>query len=264
MTAQTFRGEYEGSDVLSPLLSASRCLYSIEEIVDEFELALEDGRNCDEVFRTLWQTSPRFPKSEDEARLISNLLGLWDLVHRSETPTTFSGFDSALSLEPITQAQSYALLQKLDERSDNTFIRAQSRFENEGDGLVQFMMQQLSQCSESALGMGLDLSLKMWWLLERYRGVQLPLPSQSILMSVEKRLSDGTPDAEPGLGQTIDGYIDGAQAAGLTLSSADAQVLETSLRVVRNALVEGSASPMENNPRQSLPNPQRPLPYVVR
>lgn len=190
---------YEGPEVLGPLLVASGCELSVDEVVDEFMAALEEGSVQGEIIPLLWELEPRFADPGTARRTFGNLFGLWDAVERE---LELGGEVALGELDPDAPVAArvvdrvWAKLDSLDERA---WRRARDRFDNHQADVATFVFERLVGEEAVVIETALDLAFESWWILEDVRGASgVPRASRGALVGAFEAEHDGV-EAEPGL-----------------------------------------------------------------
>lgn len=231
---------YEGPDVLAPLLAQSGCELTVDDVVEEFACALEEGTPAGEIIPLLWEVEPRFPDPAAAKRTFQNLFGLWDAVDAELTaehgPLVDLGEldpDAPLSARQVDRASA-----RLDGLDDRAWRKARDRFDNHQSDVATFVFEQLAAHPDVVASTATDLAFETWWILEDARGgAAVPRASRAALTAGFEAEDDGG-EPEPGLA--------GLVTAALWEQAADEQdplpetsipLAERALKAVRRALV---------------------------
>jgi hypothetical protein len=192
--------EYEGQEVLTELLKSTGSELSVEDVVDEFSFAIEEGGEPADVLPLLWEREPQFKTPEDARRTFANLLGLWDRVAREQVGELLMPEQDPS--EPLRQAFVDHAWRELDALAPRDLQRARDRFDNVQADLVAWVFDQLKQASAVAPEVALDVLFECWWLCDRARGEAVPRPTREALDRMWRADAQGEAaegDAEPAL-----------------------------------------------------------------
>lgn len=233
---------YEGPDVLAPLLEASGCELTVDEVVDEFACALEEGTPAGEIIPLLWELEPRFPDPATAKRTFQNLFGLWDAVDRELTaehgPLVDLGEldpDAPLSSRQVDQASG-----RLDALAEKDWRKARDRFDNHQSDVATFVFERLAETDPVVIETAIDLAFETWWILEQSRGKErVPRASRAALTAGWDAEDDGG-EPEPGLaGLATAALWEQAADEDRPLPEAAIPLAERALKAVRRALSPG-------------------------
>ena len=230
--------EFEGEDALTQLLVESGCTYTYHEIIQEFECGIEEGSQAGEIVSLLWEREPRFKNVATAQRTFGNLFGLWDLIAAQFAEGLIDLDDPKSFSRPLTINQIERLTNELSQLPEGEFARAQSRFENECDGMALFSLQRLSESSELIQGVFFRLAFDTWWILGRVSTTALPTLTQAQFNLVEEQLNEGLVDGEPALAHLVDVAIWDHEADDQHIAPSEARLIEHCLTVVRNAYLQ--------------------------
>ncbi len=230
---------YEGPDVLGPLLEESGCALSVDDVIDEFACALEEGTPAGEIVPLLWELEPRFRDSAMAKRTFQNLFGLWDAVDAELSaehgPLVDLGEldpDAPLSGRQVDRASA-----RLAELDDGGWRKARDRFDNHQSDLATFVFECLAEHDPIAIETALDLTFETWWILEHSRGAErVPRASRAALSAAFAAEDDGG-EPEPGLaGLATAALWEQAADEQRPLAEASIPLAERALKAVRRAL----------------------------
>ena len=230
--------EFEGEEVLTTLLQDSQCDFTFDEVVEEFECGIEEGSQAGEIVALLWEREPRFKDPISAQRTFGNLFGLWDLIAARNAENLIDLEDPKSFSRPLTINQIERLSNELAQLSEKEFLRTQSRFENEWDGLALFATQRLGEASELAQSIFFRLAFDTWWILNRVSITPLPILAQTQFALIEEQLNDGLTDAEPSLAHLVDVAIWDHEADDQHIDPSEARLIEHCLAVVRNGFIQ--------------------------
>lgn len=231
---------YEGPDVLGPLLEASGCELDVDEVVEEFACALEEGTPAGELIPLLWEVEPRFADPAIARRTFQNLFGLWDAVDAELTaehgPLVDLGEldpDAPLSGRQVDRAST-----RLVELDDRSWRKARDRFDNHQSDVATFVFECLADHDPVAVETAVDLAFETWWILEHSRGAAaVPRAGRDALTAAFAAEDDGS-EPEPGLAGMITAALwEQSADEDRPLPEAAIPLAERTLKAVRLALV---------------------------
>lgn len=231
---------YEGPEVLGPLLEASGCELTVDEVVEEFACALEEGTPSGEIIPLLWELEPRFPDPATAKRTFQNLFGLWDAVDAELTaehgPLVDLGEldpDAPLSGRQVDRAS-----ETLDGLDPRAWRKARDRFDNHQSDVATFVFEHLSSHPDVVASTAIDLAFEMWWILEESRGKDaVPRASRAALTAGFEAEDDGG-EPEPALAGLVTAALwEQAADEEAPLPESSIPLAERALKAVRRALV---------------------------
>lgn len=230
---------YEGPDVLGPLLEQSGCELSVDDVVEEFACALEEGTPAGAIIPLLWELEPRFPDPQTAKRTFSNLFGLWDAVDAELTaehgPLVDLGEldpDAPLSSRQVDRASA-----RLGELDDRSWRKARDRFDNHQSDVATFVFECLAEHDPVVVETAVDLAFETWWILEESRGAaRVPRAGRGALKAAFDAEDDGG-ESEPGLAGLVTAALwEQAADEDRPLPEASIPLAERALKAVRRAL----------------------------
>ena len=230
--------EFEGEETLTLLLNQTKCEFTFDEVVEEFECGIEEGSQAGEIIALLWEREPRFKDTKTAQRTFGNLFGLWDLIAAQSAENLIDLEDPKSFSRPLTINQIERLSNDLAQLSEKEFMRAQSQFENEWDGLALFATQRLGEASELAQSIFFRLAFDTWWILNRVSITPLPVLAHTQFAYIEEQLNDGLADAEPSLGHLVDVAMWDHEADDQHIAPGEARLIEHCLTAVRNGYLQ--------------------------
>lgn len=234
---------YEGPDVLGPLLEESGCELTVDEVVDEFMCALEEGTPAGELIPLLWEIEPRFAHAAEARRTFSNLFGLWDAVDAELTAAQgplieLGELDPSA---PLTRRVVDRRWAELDTLESKAWRRARDRFDNHQSDVATFAFEQLDGHGDVAIEAAIDLAFETWWILEKTRGADaVHRAHRGALVASWAQEDDGS-EPEPGLAGMVTASL-WERAADETrpLPEIVIPVVERVLKAVRRALIQAT------------------------
>lgn len=183
---------FEGPEALGALLADSGCALTVEEVIEEFICAVEEGSPAGEIIGLLWEVEPKFPTPAVARRTFGNLFGLWDAVvaeQRDPGLVELSTLDPDAPLSAAAVDRAWRALDDLDPRD---WQRAQDRFDNCQSDIGPFVFGRLSDQAPVAISTALELAFETWWILEHHRG------PDAVRATALTWLNDMADDADPG------------------------------------------------------------------
>lgn len=228
---------YEGQSVLNTLLEASGCELSEEEVIEEFRCGVEEGSEPSDIIPLLWEREPHFQSPDDARRTFSNLFGLWDIIQKEQVGDLITLIPATDIERPLTPAYTEQLWKAFGRLSDGDFKKTQSRFENQSDGLGQYLLGALSSLSSHGIEISFQLAFESWWIIGQVESSDVLLPSLARCVSTQTSLDEGSIDREPALGQLVKTALWEEAADDEPLDESEIPTIEHALRVVRNALL---------------------------
>ncbi|MSP71797.1 MAG: hypothetical protein EXR76_06395 [Myxococcales bacterium] len=225
--------EYEGPEVLAELLKSSSCELTVEDVIEEFLAAIEEGSEAAELIPLLWEGEPKFSTPERARRTFSNLFGLWDAVTRNavgELLMPDQDPDSPLGTEYVDRAW-----RALDELAEKEQQRARDRFDNVQAELATWVFEKLAPVSQISQEVALDLAFECWFIAEHVRGEgHVVRPTRAALEAALTEADDATSDVEPALGNLVTATLWEQNAdEERPLPEVDIPTLERLLRITR-------------------------------
>ncbi|MCA9538189.1 MAG: hypothetical protein KC620_04845 [Myxococcales bacterium] len=190
---------FEGPEILAELLEASGCDLTVDDVVEEFQCAVEEGTAAHEVIPLLWELEPKFRSPDAARRTFSNLFGLWDEVAADARGELISleGLDPDAPLKPEHVDRAWFELDELDRPA---WRKARDRFDNLQFDLHSFVFEHLAGLTDVAIETALDLTFETWWICERLRGAdRVPRPSRAALDAACELDVEAEAEPEPGL-----------------------------------------------------------------
>jgi len=227
--------EFEGPEVLGELLAASGCELTVEEVVDEFECAVEEGTPGHEIIGLLWELEPAFESPTAARRTFSNLFGLWDRVAAGAVADLIQ-LPELAAAGPISPAHAEHAWRAFDRLSDRDQASARDQFDNGQDAVVAFVMEHLGSASEAALSTALELAFETWWIIHRLREATGRTDRTELTALLEAE----TPPAEPEpalAGLTVVSLWERAADDETPLPEDEIPLIESVIRAVRIALI---------------------------
>lgn len=228
---------FEGELILSDLLKASKCELTVDEVIEEFRCGVEEGSEPSDIIPLLWEGEPRFPNPDQARRTFANLFGLWDEIHKAEVGELITLLPVSEVERPLTPEYTELLWNQLEQIEDRDFRKLQSRFENQADGLGQYLNEQLSSLSAQGLETSFLLAFECWCILDMVEDKRLELPPYQKFVDTQSWLEDGNVDGEPALGHLVKSALWEDAAEEHSLPTAEFAPIEQALRVVRNAII---------------------------
>ncbi len=231
---------YEGPEALTELLETSGCELSVDEVVEEFGCAVEEGTQAAEIIPLLWELEPQFADADAARRTFSNLFGLWDEVAKGQT----EGLVLLPELDPnapLTPAFVERAWMRLDELPDPDVARLRDTFDNVQADVGAFVFEQLQSLGDLAVGTALELAFELWWLCLEARGEVRPI-TRATLTAAHAEPDDPESEPEPALAGLVTTTLWEQAAHDEAPLPEDAiPRLERALRALRHALAPGSA-----------------------
>jgi hypothetical protein len=229
---------YEGPEVLSQLLEVSGCGLTHEEVVDEFECAVEEGTRAHDIIPLLWEESePAFPDAASARRTFGNLFALFDLIASDAVADLIQlpEFDPNAPISPEHAEKAWSAL---DELSDNDVARAVDRFENCQPEISNFVQERLDNHSDLAIECALSHAFEAWWILDHLRSeVDGSRASREALSKAFDETEETAEEAEPALAILVTtGLWEQAAHEEHPLAEDSIPVIERVLQAVRQAL----------------------------
>lgn len=234
---------YEGPAVLGELLSASGCELSVDEVVDEFACALEEGSVVGEIVPLLWELEPRFGTAEEARRTFSNLFGLWDAV---AAELDLGGEVSLGVLDPsapVPVGVVDRMVGELEGLEEKGWRQARDRFENVQGEVGVFVFERLGDEVDVAVEVALELAFETWWVLDRVRGASGVRRATRAGLAKAFEAEDDGREPEPGLAGLATAVL-WEQAADEERPLPESVIprVERVLKAVRGALVMGDGA----------------------
>jgi hypothetical protein len=225
---------FEGPEVLGGLLADSGCELTLDEVIDEFECAVEEGTPGHEVVSLLWEREPRFPTPAAARRTFSNLFGLWDQVATGAIADLVQ-LPELAAKGPITAAHADRAWREYDAMSARDQTRARDRFDNAHSEVVAFLTGRLAQASAVAMEAALELAFETWWISQKVRA-HPRLASYAELVDIVERETP-EPEPEPALAGLVTVSLwERAAEDEAPLSEDEIPVVEAVIHAVRVAL----------------------------
>ncbi len=229
---------YEGTEVLAELLSTSGCELTVEEVVEEFVCAVEEGTQAAEIIPLLWELEPKFATPETARRTFSNLFGLWDDIAKGQTGdlVELGLLDPSAPLTPAFVERAWQKLEALD---DAQTARARDSFDNVQADVGAYVFEQTQPLGEIATTTALDLAFELWWLCQEARA-EVPPVTRAALVSAHAEPDDPESEPEPALASLVTTTLweQAAEEQDGLPEDAIPQV-ERVLRALRRALAPG-------------------------
>lgn len=190
---------YEGPEVLGPLLSGSGCELSVDEVVEEFVCALEEGSVQGEIIPLLWEMEPRFADAGVARRTFGNLFGLWDSVAKELGVGGEVALGDLDPSAPVSDRVVDRVWGKLDSLDERAWRRARDRFDNHQGDVAAFVFERLADQDGVVVETALDLAFESWWILEDVRGAAGVPRASRVVLEGAFDAEDGGGESEPGL-----------------------------------------------------------------
>lgn len=233
--SKRLRRVYEGPEVLAELLETSGCELTVDEVVEEFVCAVEEGTQAAEIVPLLWELEPRFGSPEVARRTFANLFGLWDDVAKGQTGdlVTLEALDPNAPLTPAYVERTWQTFDVLD---DADVRRARDAFDNVQADVGAFVFERANPLGEVAVTTALDLAFELWWLCREARG-DVPRITRAALTAAHAEPDDPESEPEPGLAGLVTATL-WEQAADETNPLPEDAIpqVERALRALRHAL----------------------------
>ncbi len=159
--------DYEGPAALADLLKRSGCELTVDEVVEEFVCAVEEGTQANEIIPRLWELEPTFATPAEARRTFSNLFGLWDEVASDATAGLVLlevPADPSAALSPGFVEGAWL---ELEAQADGEGRRDRDRYENLQGDLGAWIFEQVSTLSTVSAESALELAFESWWILDR-------------------------------------------------------------------------------------------------
>ena len=231
---------YEGPEILADLLESSGCELTVEEVVEEFVCAVEEGTQAAEIVPLLWELEPRFPDAATARRTFSNLFGLWDDVAKGQTGdlVLLRDLDPDAPLTPAFVERAWS---KLDALPDAEVTRLRDTFDNVQADVGAFVFEQAAGLGDLAAATALDLAFEMWWLCLEARGA-VQRVTRASLTAAHAEPDDPESEPEPALAGLVTTTL-WEQAADDEAPLPEDAIprLERVLRALRHALAPAGA-----------------------
>ena len=229
---------YEGPEVLSELLETSGCGLSHEEVVDEFECAVEEGTRAHDIIPLLWEESePSFPDAATARRTFGNLFALFDLI-ASDAVADLVQLPVFDPNAPISAEHAEKAWSAMDELSDKDVARAVDRFENCQPEISNFVQERLDNHADLAIECALSHAFEAWWIMEHLKGEDSsPRASRQMLNDAFAQTEETAEEVEPALAILVTtGLWEQAAHEEHPLTEDSIPVIERVLQAVRLAL----------------------------
>jgi hypothetical protein len=227
--------KYEGPGVLGELLTASGCELTVDEVVEEFQAAVEEGSTAPDVIPLLWELEPAFGSPDQARRTFSNLFGLWDAVAADAVADLVPLGDLIEDpAAPLSPRFVDAAWRRLDDLDGKDWRRARDQFDNVQAELGTFVFEALRDADPVAQEVAMDQAFETWWILREARG-SVPRPDRATLRAALE--AEDAAEAEPALGVAATTAL-WEQVADdeHPLPEGDVATVERVLRAVRCAL----------------------------
>ena len=223
--------------MLNRLLKESGCQLNEADILEEFQCGVEEGSEPSDIIPLLWEGEPRFPSPEQARLTFSNLFGLWDMIQKDQVGDLITLLPPTDTQRPLTPEYTEHLWRTFGRLPESEFKKIHSRFENQSDGLGQFLLAELALLSTHSLEISFQLAFESWWILEQVETEPVKFPSHEQCRESQTALNEGDIDKEPALGQLVKTALWEEAADDEPLNESEIPTIEQALRVVRNALL---------------------------
>ncbi len=227
--------EYEGPERLAELLGTSGCELTLEEVIDEFACAVEEGTQAAEIIPLLWEAEPKFASAAAARRTFANLFGLWDEVAEGQTGELLP-LPALDPTAPLTPAFVERAWQRLEDQDDRALARDRDAFDNVQADVGAFVFEQTQQLGDLAVGVALDLAFELWWLCREARGEVASIPRVT-LVAAHAEPDDPESEPEPALARLVTTTLwEQAAESEAALPEDTIPRIERVLRALRHAL----------------------------
>lgn len=208
---------YEGSDVLSSLLSQAGSRFDAASCRDFFAKAQKDGLSTSDVIPSLFPSEPRFSAPEGAIRLYGNLFGLWDQVAagKAEAPQAAPPpTDSAPQEKPQPVQGEHAdasfvesAWRYLADLPERDMARLRDRYEETQPQLAEFVREESPQ-SESGADTADAIAFECWAIYEMAFG---PAPRRAGLARLKQIRASPPEPQEAAIGAYVQECLNEAE-----------------------------------------------------